>query len=131
MDVGKSFLGRRQVLASVPVTLKEVQIEATFPSGTFLVTVHDPICTQTADLNKSLYGSFLPIPDDSVFPPINDSSYDLREAPGAVVVVKNERIIFNEGRKRIQLRVTNKGDRPIQVLDKDAYDCLRKLTLYL
>ena len=115
MDVGKSFLGRRQVLPSVPATLKQIQIEATFPSGTFLVTVHDPISIEAADLKMSLYGSFLPIPDESAFPPVDDSLHELQKAPGAVVVVKQNRILLNEGRERVRLRVTSKGDRPIQV----------------
>jgi urease beta subunit len=35
--------------------------------------------------------------------------------PGAVIVKKGPNIQLNEGRKRIQLKVTSKGDRPIQV----------------
>lgn len=38
--------------------------------------------------------------------------------PGAVVVKKGPNIALNEGRKRIQLKVTSKGDRPIQVADQ-------------
>ena len=115
MDVGRSMLGRRQVLPSVPATLTEIQIEATFPAGTFLVTVHDPICTENADLKLSLYGSFLPIPEEDSFPPIDESSYAKHSAPGTVKVVKGERIRLNENRERIRLRVTSKGDRPVQV----------------
>ena len=115
MDIGRSMLGRRQVLPSVPTTLTQVMIEATFPAGTFLVTVHDPICTENADLKMSFYGSFLPIPDESAFPPIDESLYEKHKAPGAVVVVKGERIKLHENRERIRLRVTSRGDRPIQV----------------
>jgi urease subunit gamma len=40
---GRQVLSRDQVLDGVPDMLREVQVEATFPDGTKLVTVHDPI----------------------------------------------------------------------------------------
>jgi urease subunit gamma len=43
MDSGRRVLGREDVLDGVPEMLAEVQVEATFPDGTKLVTVHDPI----------------------------------------------------------------------------------------
>src|SRR5262245_26824588 len=43
MDLGRKFLGRRQVMVGVPEMIHEVQVEGTFPDGTKLVTVHDPI----------------------------------------------------------------------------------------
>jgi urease subunit gamma len=43
MDAGARVLGRDDVLDGVPEMLKEVQVEATFPDGTKLVTVHHPI----------------------------------------------------------------------------------------
>ena len=43
MDLGRRVLGRRQVMAGVPEMIHEVQVEGTFPDGTKLVTVHDPI----------------------------------------------------------------------------------------
>jgi urease subunit gamma len=43
MSVGREVLGRDDVLDGVPEMLREVQVEATFPDGTKLVTVHDPI----------------------------------------------------------------------------------------
>ncbi len=43
MQSGRSVLGRDDVLAGVPEMLREVQVEATFPDGTKLVTVHHPI----------------------------------------------------------------------------------------
>jgi urease subunit gamma len=36
-------LTRAEVLDGVPEMLKEVQVEATFPDGTKLVTVHEPV----------------------------------------------------------------------------------------
>ena len=43
MSYGRTLLTREQVMPGVPELLAEVQIEATFPDGTKLVTVHDPI----------------------------------------------------------------------------------------
>jgi urease subunit gamma len=43
MDHGRTLLTRDQVMAGVPEMLPEVQVEATFPDGTKLVTVHEPI----------------------------------------------------------------------------------------
>jgi urease subunit gamma len=43
MQSGRSVLGRDDVLDGVPEMLEEVQVEATFPDGTKLVTVHHPI----------------------------------------------------------------------------------------
>ena len=43
MDFGASILTREEVMEGVPEMVKEVQIEGTFPDGTKLVTVHNPI----------------------------------------------------------------------------------------
>jgi urease subunit gamma len=43
MEAGRHVLGRADVLDGVPEMLEEVQVEATFPDGTKLVTVHHPI----------------------------------------------------------------------------------------
>jgi urease subunit gamma len=43
MDTGRAVLGRDQVLDGVPELIDSVQVEATFPDGTKLVTVHYPI----------------------------------------------------------------------------------------
>ena len=43
MDAGRRVLTREDVMEGVPEMVKEVQIEATFPDGTKLVTVHRPI----------------------------------------------------------------------------------------
>ncbi|KAI8088051.1 urea amidohydrolase alpha subunit [Gilbertella persicaria] len=112
MDIGKQMLGRRHVLPDVFQTLHEVQIEGTFPDGTYLVTVHDPICTDNGDLEIALYGTFFPIPDQDKFPLVKDVKKT--DAPGAIVV-KPGKIELNAGRKRLSLSVTNYGDRPIQV----------------
>jgi urease subunit gamma len=43
MGFGATILSRAQVMEGVPEMIHEVQVEATFPDGTKLVTVHDPI----------------------------------------------------------------------------------------
>ena len=43
MQAGREVLARDDVLDGVPEMLVEVQVEATFPDGTKLVTVHNPI----------------------------------------------------------------------------------------
>jgi urease subunit gamma len=43
MRYGKQILGREDVMQGVPEMLTEVQVEATFPDGTKLVTIHDPL----------------------------------------------------------------------------------------
>jgi len=43
MDSGRQVLGRDDVMEGVPEMLDSVQVEATFPDGTKLVTVHRPI----------------------------------------------------------------------------------------
>jgi hypothetical protein len=128
MSIGATMLGRRHVLPSVSSTLTEIMVEGTFPTGTYLVTVHHPISSDDGDLAKALYGSFLPIPDKEIFPLPQKEEYEPTKQPGAVVTVKGK-IVLNEGRKRIKLKVTSKGDRPIQVrmftiMEGDA-DCGR------
>ena len=43
MDAGRRVLPRDDVMEGVPEMIPEVQVEATFPDGTKLVTVHQPI----------------------------------------------------------------------------------------
>ena len=43
MSAGRAVLDRDQVMEGVPEMLDEVQVEATFPDGTKLVTIHQPI----------------------------------------------------------------------------------------
>ncbi|KAI0065525.1 urease [Artomyces pyxidatus] len=114
MQHGKTLLGRRHVLPSVPGLLHEIQVEGTFEDGVFLVTVHEPISTEDGDLAAALYGSFLPVPSNDLFPVVDSALYARETLPGAVIA-KKERIVINKGRERIQLTVTNTGDRPIQI----------------
>lgn len=115
MDIGKQILGRRHVMSDVFQTLHEVQVEGTFPDGTYLVTVHDPICTNNGNLEMALYGSFYPIPSEDKFP--LPEPVEKKDAPGAIIV-KPGNIELNANRKRLSISVTNYGDRPIQVLNK-------------
>ena len=43
MSYGTTLLNRDEVLEGIPEMIPEVQVEATFPDGTKLVTVHNPI----------------------------------------------------------------------------------------
>ena len=43
MSFGTTVLTRAQVMEGVPEMIPEIQVEATFPDGTKLVTVHNPI----------------------------------------------------------------------------------------
>ena len=43
MSYGRSILARGEVMEGVPEMIPDIQVEATFPDGTKLVTVHQPI----------------------------------------------------------------------------------------
>ncbi len=43
MSLGATVLARDEVMEGVPEMIREIQVEGTFPDGTKLVTVHDPI----------------------------------------------------------------------------------------
>jgi len=110
------MLGRRHVLPSVTTLLTEIHVEGTFPNGTHLVTIHDPISSESGDLEAALYGSFLPVPPADKFPLPEAVVYEpLRQCGAVVVAEEGRKIPLNAGRKRCQLRVTNKGDRPVQI----------------
>lgn len=111
MSLGKRLLGRAQVQDGVPEMIDAVQVEGTFADGTKLVTVHHPIAAMQGDLSLALAGSFLPVPGPDVFPDLGESPAEL---PGQVWVSEGE-IVLNEGREAIELEVTHRGDRPIQV----------------
>ena len=59
MDRGKKILGIDEVMPGVEKMIHDIQIEGTFPDGTKLVTVHEPICDQQLNNNWALYGSGL------------------------------------------------------------------------
>jgi urease subunit gamma/beta len=86
MSEGTRLLGEADVMDGVAELIAEVQIEATFPDGTKLVTVHQPIpTTKTTGI-----GTVTP-------------------ADGAPAIE------INAGRATVRLTVANTGDRPVQV----------------
>jgi urease subunit gamma/beta len=85
MEAGAHVLTPDQVMDGIAEMIHDVQVEATFPDGTKLVTVHNPIRGATGALQ-----------------------------PGEVMTQDGE-LSLNEGREAITLRVSNTGDRPIQV----------------
>lgn len=109
MDLGKRLLGRRNVMDGVAELVPEVQVEGTFPDGSKLVTVHQPIAAEFGDLSLALYGSFLPVPSNDVFVQVPQA-----EVPGAVETLPGD-VDLNAGRRTLRLTVTNTGDRPVQV----------------
>lgn len=109
MDKGKQLLGLAEVMPGVADMLHEVQVEGTFPDGTKLVTVHQPICRERGNPDLALYGSGLrrerverPIPDGACFTP-------------GEVLCDEATIELNAGRASVEIAVTNRGDRPVQV----------------
>jgi|APGre2960657444_1045066.scaffolds.fasta_scaffold03227_1 urease len=111
MDLGRSLLGRRQVMPGVAAMMIEVQVEGTFPDGTKLVTVHNPICLEDGNLALALTGAFLPVPPLSSFPEM-----PAVPDPGEVLCpVGAPALTLNEGRRAARLTVTNTADRPIQI----------------
>jgi urease subunit gamma/beta len=109
MDKGKQLLGIEEVMPGVPEMVHEVQVEGTFPDGTKLVTVHQPICRAHGEVSLALYGSGLERKADAWSPDNSVSS-----TPGCYVV-QQEEIDINAGRDTVELEVTNMGDRPVQV----------------
>ena len=85
MSAGARLLTSDDVMEGVAELIPEVQVEATFPDGTKLVTVHNPIAAGRG------------------------------AAPGEVVPADGPDIIINEGLPVTTLEVANTGDRPIQV----------------
>ena len=125
MDLGRQLLGRAEVMDGVPELVHEVQIEGTFPDGTKLVTIHNPIVAERGNLELALYGSFLPVPvrltPDATVVSVasglsrtDDSSRTATNKPGEIFCAPGE-IVANDGRDVTRLSVTNSGDRPIQV----------------
>jgi urease subunit gamma/beta len=88
MGEGSRILNEDDVLPGVAKLIGVLQVEAMFPDGQKLVTVHQPIAVS----------------------PLAAAGRE----PGEVVVADGD-IILNEGRPTTQLTVRNLGDRPIQV----------------
>ncbi|MDR1658047.1 MAG: urease subunit gamma [Deltaproteobacteria bacterium] len=94
MSQGRSWLTADDVMEGVPRLINEVQVEATFPDGTKLVTVHEPI-------------SSLDLP--------GSASEGTQELIAGQIEVADGDIVVNENRTRVTLTVKNIGDRPVQV----------------
>jgi urease subunit gamma/beta len=109
----------------------EVQVEGTFPDGSKLVTVHHPIVAGRGDRALALYGSFLPAesPIAPAFTGVAGAAgavagairtaagrppSPLDDAPGALTAAAGG-IELNVGRDVVDISVSNRGDRPIQV----------------
>jgi urease subunit gamma/beta len=85
MEAGAHVVRADQVMDGIAAMIHDVQVEATFPDGTKLVTVHNPIRGAAGPL-----------------------------VPGEVMTLDGD-IALNEGRDTVVLTVSNTGDRPIQV----------------
>ncbi|HKH33166.1 MAG TPA: urease subunit gamma [Beijerinckiaceae bacterium] len=85
MEAGAHVITAEQVMDGIAEMIHDIQVEATFPDGTKLVTVHHPIRGAASE-----------------------------SVPGEVTTPEGE-IVFNEGAKRVLIEVANTGDRPIQV----------------
>jgi urease subunit gamma/beta len=85
MSAGAKLLTSADVMEGVAELIPEVQVEATFPDGTKLVTVHNPIAAGQGPV------------------------------PGEVIPADGPDLVINEGYPVVELEVANVGDRPIQV----------------
>jgi urease subunit gamma/beta len=85
MEAGAHVITAEQVMDGIAEMIHDIQVEATFPDGTKLVTVHHPIRGAASE-----------------------------SVPGEVTTPEGE-IVFNEGAERVLIEVANTGDRPIQV----------------
>lgn len=98
MSFGTGILTQSDVMEGVAEMIDVIQVEATFPDGTKLVSVHSPIRT-----DSSLH-----------LPTASRKSRGPGARPGELII-NNQPIIINEGRDTLSLDVTNTGDRPVQV----------------
>jgi urease subunit gamma/beta len=89
MAAGREVLTSDDVLDGVGHLIEELQVEATFPDGTKLVTLHQPIRSGLGSGGRSV-------------------------VPGEVLV-GDEPVVLFEGRPLTELDVVNDGDRPVQV----------------
>ncbi|MDO5643579.1 MAG: urease subunit beta [Paracoccus sp. (in: a-proteobacteria)] len=108
MAKGGTILGLREVMPGVGDMLGEVHVEGTFPDGTKLVAVRNPITQATGDLALALYGSFLPLPEPSLF------GTPEAETAGAITTPGDD-LELNAGRTAVTISATNTDSRPIQI----------------
>jgi urease subunit gamma/beta len=98
MSFGATVLTSDDVMEGVAEMIHDVQVEATFPDGTKLVTVHNPIRAAAPATGKTT-----PAP-----------AFATVVAPGAWELAGGG-IELNAGRKAVEVAVVNRGDRPVQV----------------
>src|SRR6202050_303396 len=85
MEAGAHVVSADQVMDGIASMIHDIQVEATFPDGTKLVTVPKPL-----------------------------RGADDKQIPGEILAEPGE-IVMNVGRETVTLDVSNSGDRPIQV----------------
>ena len=120
MQAGAQVLTRGQVMPGIPEMIHDIQVEATFPDGTKLVTVHEPIRSRafrhsgarvSANPESRSCGSRFRVHRCAM--PRNGGG-KRKMIPGELFIQDGE-IELNAGRKTVTLTVANTGDRPIQV----------------
>lgn len=109
MQRGKEILGMDDVMDGVSEMIAEVQVEGTFPDGSKLVTIHQPICQESGLEKWALYGSGLMRTKNT-----RQTLLEACKNPGQISVDEGT-IILNAGKNEIKLQVINTGDRPVQV----------------
>eukprot|EP00959_Pyramimonas_sp_CCMP1952_P272482 5696756-Pyramimonas_sp.AAC.1 len=67
------------------------------------------------DLKLALQGSFFPVPELATFGHYDPNPPEEEANPGAVMAAEGAPLVLNYGRDAVQLTITNKADRPIQV----------------
>lgn len=97
MSSGRRVLSREEVMEGVPEMIENVQVEATFPDGTKLVTIHGPFPEAAGDEE----------------PTVSPGKVDFSPRQGDEVVIFNER--HRELDQVTKLTVGNPTDRPVQV----------------
>ena len=123
MHLGKRILGRRHVHPSVVGTLKQMQVEGSFETGTHLITIHHPVSTDDGDFKMALYGSFIQVPLTDPFPAINKADFHPLAMPGAINPAESGNIVLSPGRPRVTITVTNKGTRAVYVSHATQHSC--------
>ena len=111
MNEGKSILGLNDVMEGVAGMIPELHVEGSFPDGTKLLTVHQPICRENGTEQLALYASGLKKDPTTLLQKLDNASHP---KPGELLL-EDDPIILNEGRETRKILVTNLGDRPVQV----------------
>ncbi len=114
MESGRQVLKRSEVMNGVPEMISNVQVEATFPDGTKLVTIHDPF--DEPDEEVSVHpGKFEFVPEPEPHPEETCLEHGDTPVDALPVVERPHLVSFNDGAPVTRLSVRNVSDRPIQV----------------